>query len=192
MQNVVEREKERVIARFLFLLARDPGLDDFLSGGGRKTSRFRTNHRRERMKGNGTRFAEIFLEKYSRVENSSRSFGEKYQLKNYLSIIDFTMRPILVIPVQFIPIPFLRARIPLSFLILRMPEESRVQLPNRSLSLSRPRIGKRRICDVRDLGVVLAKAASNAEDISRRSAIMLGRGSRWRIDGSRELGCWVK
>lgn len=46
------------------------------------------------------------------------------------------MRPILVIPVQFIPIPFLRARIPLSFLILRMPEESRVQLPNRSLSLS--------------------------------------------------------
>lgn len=51
MQNVVEREKERVIARFLFLLARDPGLDDFLSGGGGKTSRFRTNHRRERMKG---------------------------------------------------------------------------------------------------------------------------------------------
>lgn len=190
MQNVVERE--RVIARFLFLLARDPGLDDFLSGGGGKTSCFRTNHRRERMKGNGTRFAEIFLEEYSRVEDSSRGFGEKYQLKNYLSIIDFTMHPILVIPVQFIPIPFLRARIPLSFLILRMPEESRVQLPNRSLSLSRPRIGKRRICDVRDLGVVLAKAASNAEDISRRSAIMLGRGSRWRIDGSRELGCWVK
>lgn len=89
MQNVVEREKERVIARFLFLLARDPGLDDFLSGGGGKTSRFRMNHRRERMKGNGTRFAEIFLEEYSRVEDSSRGFGEKYQLKNYLSIIDF-------------------------------------------------------------------------------------------------------
>lgn len=89
MQNVVEREKERVIARFLFLLARDPGLDDFLSGGGGKTSRFRTNHRRERMKGNGTRFAEIFLEEYSRVKDSSRGFGEKYQLKNYLSIIDF-------------------------------------------------------------------------------------------------------
>lgn len=71
------------------------------------------------------------------------------------------------------------------------PEESRFQLPNRYLSLSRPRIGKRRICDVRDLGVVVAKAVSNAEDISRRSAIMLGRGSRWRIDGSRELGCWV-
>lgn len=144
------------------------------------------------MQGNGTRFAEIFLEEYSRVEDSSRGFGEKYQLKNYLSIIDFTLHPLLVISVQFIPIPFLRARIPLSFLILRMPEESRVQLPNRSFSLSRPRIGKRRICDVRDLGVVLAKAASNAEDISRRSAIMLGRGSRWRIDGSRELGCWVK
>lgn len=93
MQNVVEREKERVIARFLFLLARDPGLDDFLSGGGGKTSRFRTNHRRERkVQGNGTRFAEIFLEEYSRVEDSSRGFGEKYQLKNYLSIIDFDSR----------------------------------------------------------------------------------------------------